>query len=241
MRRFSQGGRVLYTKNFSFTVVNLLIVLSLIGPLFDLYKMNQSLTGLILPFALSIGILNFTVFIVSWTIDRVFHWFEKRTKEKYSLYDWLGNPDNPITLKYKLSNMKEFTPENFKTNCRTVKNEILLELSELDDLKNYKKFLELKNNSPRFNSLLSSSQSIFIAVITASILTFLNLTDINYLKLIISYFFLLLSAISLITAIDYMSKAMDRDKILLLLVEECIQEKENEVLQNYYSQVLPMG
>ncbi|MDN7244660.1 hypothetical protein [Planococcus shenhongbingii] len=221
----------MYTKKYGFIVINILIILSLIGPLFNLYKMNQNIKDLILTFVLSMAMLNLIIFIVSWTIDRVFQWFEKRTKEKYSLYEWLGNPVNPITLKNKLSTMKEFTPENFKGNCRTVKNEILLELSELDDLNNYKKFLELKNKSPRFNSLLSSSQSIFIATITASILTFLNLTEISYFKLIISYFFLIVSAIALITAIDYMSKAMDRDKILLLLVDECIKEKENEMAQ----------
>jgi len=73
---------------------------------------------------------------------------------------------------------------------------------------------------------LSSTQTIFIAAITSSLITFLNFTNLSGLKMFISYIFFLVFFVGLMNTIDFMSKAIDRDKLLLILVNECIQEKE---------------
>lgn len=226
-----EGGRALKLK-YIFLAVNALLVLASIGPLYNLHVSGMSIKNLILVFIIFIVVINISSFLIFWIIDKIYQRFEKRAAEKFSVYHWLGNPVNPITLKDSLSNIKEFTPENFQHNCSIVKEKILSQLSEAEELRaeelrSYKRFLDLKNESPRLTSLLSSFKTILIAIITATILTFLNFNEFSYTTFAISYFVLIISAGTLLVSIDYMSKTVDRDKLLLVLVNECIEETEN--------------
>lgn len=187
----------------------------------------MSIKNLVLVFIIFTAVINISAFLIFWIIDKIYQRFEKRAAEKFSVYHWLGNPVNPISLKDSLSNIKEFTPENFQHNCSIVKEKILSQLSEAEELRSYKRFLDLKNESPRLTSLLSSFKTILIAIITATILTFLNFNEFSYTTFAISYFVLIISAGTLLVSIDYMSKTVDRDKLLLVLVNECIEEIEN--------------
>lgn len=187
----------------------------------------MSFKSLLWPFIIFIVLMNGSVFLIFWTIDKIYQRFEKRAAEKLSIYHWLGNPTNPITLKDSLSNIKDFTPEKFRHNCNIVKAAILSQVGESEELRSYKRFLDLKNKSLRLTSLLSSFKTILIAIITATFLTFLNFSEFSYMTFIISYFVLIISACTLLVSIDYMSKTVDRDKLLLMLVNECIEEVEH--------------
>lgn len=147
----------------------------------------MSLKSLVLPFIIFTAVINISVFLIFWIIDKIYQRFEKRAAEKFSMYHWLGNPANPITLKDSLSNVKDFTPEKFQHNCSIVKETIVSQLGEAEDLRSYKRFLDLKNESPRLTSLLSSFKTILIAIITATILTFLNFSEFSYMTFTISY------------------------------------------------------
>lgn len=214
-----------------FLAVNTLVVISSIRPLYDLQGSGMSLKSLALPFIIFTALINISVFLIFWTIEKVYQRFEKRAAEKFSIYHWLGNPANPITLKDSLSNIKDFTPEKFQHNCSIVKETILSQIVESEELRSYKRFLDLKNESPRLTSLLSSFKTILIAIITATILAFLNFSEFSYMTFAISYFVLIISAGTLLVSIDYMSKTVDRDKLLLMLVNECIEESEQSSAQ----------
>lgn len=212
--------------------INALLIVALIVSIFDPNKIDMSIKATLIFFIIFAASMNVFGLVFYWIMENINQRFEKRAAEKFSIYHWLGNPENPITLKAELSGIKEFKPEKFKDNCEIVKKEINKELKELEDLKSYKKFLILKNDSPRLTSLLSSLKTILIAIITASILTFLNLAEFSFMAFMSSYFFLVISGITLLASIDYMSKAIDRHKLLLILISECIEDKERELTLN---------
>jgi hypothetical protein len=204
------------------------IYLLLIGSptLVGLYFKGKSILYILGVLCVALIILNSVIILMNFIIDKVYRWYEKRSKEKYNLYEWLGNPHQPISYYTEFSSIINFDPKNFNDNCEIIKKKILSEATNITELKSFKKYLELKTQSPRFASILSSSQSIFISVITSSLITLLNFMDSKGHKLVISYIFLFLFTIGLFKLIDTISKAIDRDKLLLILVKECLEEPE---------------
>ncbi len=227
-----EGGRFLKNKRNAYLIINIILFLISINPLWQSYLDNIKLIEIVLAYLLIAIIFNIMIFASDYLSNKIFNWYEKRLKAKYTLYEWLGHPYPSIDIKKRLSDKKNFTVEEFEENCNMIKKEISLELRDLKGWKSYKKYLELKINSPRFPSLLSSSQSILIALIGAAVITFLNFSDKSNIQLVISYFFLLIAGVGLAKAIDLWSSIIDRDRFLLVLVNEYIEEKENEILQN---------
>lgn len=193
----------------------------------DLYINGKNIISIVSPVIVVLIFVNFSIMIIEFLFNKLIKWYEKRTAEKYNFYEWLGNPHHPISFYEEFSSKKDFETYNFRENCKIIKEKILQEMIDLNELKGYKIFLELKTQSPRLNSLLSSSQTILIAVIVSTLITFLNFSDIKINKLIVSYMILIIFGVGLLKMIDFMSKAIDRNKLLLILVNECIQEKES--------------
>lgn len=229
---YFEGGRFLRNKRNTYLIINIILFVICIDPLWQSYLDDIKLIEIVLAYLLIAAFINVMIFASDYLSNKIFNWYEKRSKAKYSLYEWLGYPYPSIDIKKRLSDKKNFTLEEFEENCKIIKKEISLELRDLEGWKSYKKYLELKIDSPRFSSLLSSSQSILIAVIGAAVITFLNVSDKSNTQLVISYIFLFIAGIGLAKVIDLWSSKIDRDRFLLVLVNEYIEEKEKEVLQN---------
>lgn len=190
----------------------------------ELWNINGTITSLLINVGIISIVLNLLVFIVGVFVDKFFEWFDKKEKERYSFYDWMGNPEDPLDLLNKYSDKKVFSKTDFVGNCNILKQTILEEMDTIEKLKAYRNFLELKTNSPKWNTLMSAFQTILIAVITAALITFLNFIHVEKELLIISYIVAIVFILSLSKAIAFYSSKIDRNKLLLLLVTECIEE-----------------
>lgn len=194
----------------------------------DLYLKAENIKELILICVTFFLLVNLLIFIIDFSFNKFFSWYDKHTSEKYNFYQWMGNPQPPIMFYEEFSSFKNFEHNKFVENCNRIKEKMLRDLPEQSDLKGFRTFLELKTSSPRLTSLLGSMQTILIAVITSSLITTLNFTNWSVWKFIISYILFLIFFVGLIRVIDFISKTIDRNKLLLVLVNECIQEKENQ-------------
>lgn len=166
-------------------------------------------------------------FLVTKLLDKLFIWIDKRKMDKYSLYEWSGEP---IWLEFheQLSSIKEFNPKNLSENYEKIKEEIKKSFNNRKQLNAFKIYLEVKCESTRLNSLLNSTQAIFVALITFSLVTIVNFTELTQMK---SIFFIVVFVVvwfGLLMVIDFVSKQIDRNKVLLKLVSECLEEKESK-------------
>lgn len=166
-------------------------------------------------------------FILDFLFSKYFDWYDKREKEKYNFYEWIGKPDSPLDLQSFFENKKDFARADFIGNCKLIKDTISYQMDSLEKLQGYKRFLELQTSSPRPNTLMNASQTILIAVITAALITFLNFDDVRVLMLIVSYFIAMIFVVGLLKAIDFYSSKIDRNRLLLVLVNECIEEYDS--------------
>ncbi|QUG40559.1 hypothetical protein KD050_14805 [Psychrobacillus sp. INOP01] len=215
-------------KRYQYLVLNILLLFFMVFNVLDLYSKAENIKELILAFIAFFLLFNLFLFIINFSFNKFFNWYDKHTAEKYNFYQWMGDPHPPIKFYEEFSSIKNFEHNKFIENCNRIKEKMLRDLPELSDLKGFRTFLELKSASPRLTSLLSSMQTILIAVITSSLITTLNFTKWSVLKFILSYILFLIFFVGLMKVIDYISKSIDRNKLLLVLVNECIQEKENQ-------------
>ncbi|MDY7044415.1 hypothetical protein RVS70_09380 [Virgibacillus sp. M23] len=213
-------------KRYMYLFANIYMILITVPYILEMYLEDKRIINIILFTVLCVVSINLLVFLSYYLLEKAFNKLEKRSKEKYNLYDWLGNPKSPINLYGKFSKWKGFDSKNFKENCTYLKDEIKKQTKTVEGLKDYKKYLEIKNSSPRLTTLLNSSQTIIIAVITSSLITFLNFTDKKTSSLFLSYFTFIIFLIGLGIVINFMSNEIERNKLLLVLVNECISEEE---------------
>lgn len=216
----------MFKRIYWYLAVNIFVIINSIWNWNELY-LSEEINHPYLFFIFTFIVLNLIIYVLDVIYEKVFTWYEKRTNEKYSFYDWIGNPEPPIKMYNEFSNKRDFVAMDFEGNYQILKNKILYDLSTKQKLKNYKKYLELQSNSPRLTALLSSLQTILIAVITGALVTFLTFTEINGWRFFISYFIALAFFVGLLKAIDFMSTAIDRNRFLLLIVDDCIEEFEN--------------
>lgn len=212
-------------------MANILLLIYTAYKMLDLYMKNENIKESILSLFAVILLFNLFLLTIDFLFNKFFSWYDKHSAEKYNFYQWMGDPHPPIKFYEEFSSIKKFEHDKFVHNCNRIKEKILRDLPELNDLKGFRTFLELKSASPKLTSLLSSFQTILIAVITSSLVTALNFTKWSQVKIFLSYILFLIFFVGLMKTIDFISKAIDRDKLLLVLVNECIQEKENQVVK----------
>lgn len=186
---------------------------------------------------IKLQIINYVILIIGTNIiisivyflgekfsDKLFVWLDKRKMKKYSLYEWAGDP---IWLEFheQLSSIKEFNPKSLIDNYERIKKEIKKSFDSPKKLNAFKIYLEVKCESPRLNSLLNSTQSIFIALITFSLVTLVNFSELTQIKSLFFIFIFIIVWFGLLMVIIYMSQQIDMNKVLLKLVCECIEEE----------------
>lgn len=185
----------------------------------------------IINYVILFSVTNVIFIIIQFSItklmDKFFIWIDKRKMDKYSLYEWSGEP---IWLDFhtQLSSIKDFDPKSLSDNYERIKEEIKKTFNTSKKLTAFKIYLEVKCESTRLNSLLNSTQSIFVALITFSIVTLVSYTELTQMKSVVFIIIFLIVWFGLLMVIDYVSKLIDRNKVLLKLVNECLIEKNSK-------------
>lgn len=206
----------------------------------ELYDLNRSILSMIISMGIVFVISNMLLFILDLLFSKYFNWNERREKEKYNFYDWMGHPESPLNLQSIYKDTKDFSRTDFVGNCKLIKETILKEMDTLDKLRGYKRFLELQTNSPRLNTLMNASQTVIIAIITAALISLINFSNTNMSQFMISYFVAIILFVGLFKSINFYSSMIDRHRFLLLLVNECIEEQlsSNVSTNNAYFHLL---
>jgi len=189
---------------------------------------NKDIKIQIISYVLLFIVTNVVViiaqFLVAKLFDKLFAWVDKKKMDKYSLYEWSGEP---IWLDFyeQLSSIKDFDPKFLNRNYEKIKAEIKKSFNNSEELNAFKLYLEVRCESPRLNSLLNSTQAIFVALITFSLVTLVNFNELTQMK---SFFYIIIFIIvwvGLLKVIGQVSTQIDRNKVLLKLVHECIEEE----------------
>lgn len=167
------------------------------------------------------------LFLIEKVMRRVFNYFfnkyEKRRMKNYNLFEWLGESKS-IELYGNLASIKEFDRTNFIDSFNRVKGEIKKEFNNEGKLEALRILLEIKVESPRLTMLPTVTITILIAIITSSIISFVNgiisfaVTGVIYEVIFMIVMFVLLMAI------NFFSEEIDKHKLLLKLVIECLNE-----------------
>jgi ABC-type multidrug transport system fused ATPase/permease subunit len=169
-------------------------------------------------------IVNVFVWIIHLVVEKVSLWFEKKRQKTYSLLTWLGETNVALDLYDDLSSIKTFNPEKFFNNYELTKQKIKERFTTINELKAFKHYLEIKTTSQKFTALFSSTQSILVAIIIPSVITTVNFTVTNSKTILINTIVFYVFWIILLNAIDFIGKELDKIKVLLKLVNECIDE-----------------
>ncbi|WP_316572946.1 hypothetical protein [Neobacillus sp. YIM B06451] len=170
-------------------------------------------------------IINIFIWFIYIVIDKFFYWHDKRKQRNYSLMEWLGDTNVNVNLYEELTKIKDFNREAFNHNYQIVKQKIKEQFSTIKDLKGFKHYLELRINSQKYISILNSTQAILIAIIIPTILALLNFKEISSITSSINIVLFFIFWTILLSAIDFFARQMDLVKVLLRLVNECIEEK----------------
>jgi hypothetical protein len=169
-------------------------------------------------------IVNVFVWSIHMVVEKVSLWFEKKRQKNYSLLTWLGETNVALDLYDDLSAVKTFNPEKFFNNYELTKQKIKQRFSTINELKAFKHYLEIKTSSQKFTALFSSTQSILVAIIIPSVITTVNFTVTNSKTILINSIVFYVFWIILLNAIDFIGKELDKIKVLLKLVNECIDD-----------------
>ncbi|MFE4077030.1 hypothetical protein [Peribacillus sp. YIM B13477] len=207
----------------SYIGINLLMIVMSILNFLLTKSQNESIVELIRPLIMVLLLINLLIWIAGFAQRKIDNWLEKRRQKNYSLLTWLGDTNVSLDLFDDLSNIKTFNHEDFYKNYMMVKNKIKEYFPTNNQLKGLKFYLETRNESSKFNAIFKSTQTILIAIIIPSILTMINFSLKNstiFLSTItfVAFWFLLLRAI------DSMGKETDKMKVMLRLVNGCIEE-----------------
>ncbi|MDM5337375.1 hypothetical protein QUF84_09125 [Fictibacillus enclensis] len=154
-------------------------------------------------------------------------------KKKKNLYYWMGNPQDPYSLYTELSNYYDYNYEDFYGNCEVIKK-IISQIVPPTQLKQYKKYLEYRNKSTHMDLLMKVAIPFFLAIITAAVISMLSFLDknpsmINYLN---NFGVLVIGFIGLKRVISFNTFEENRNRLLLLIISELIEEDEEKRLKS---------
>lgn len=169
-------------------------------------------------------IVNLLIWLLHFLVDKGFTWFEKRKQRRYSLYTWLGDTSISLELYNELESIKTFNPTNFHENYELTKQKILQYYKTVDELRGLKHHLEIQTSSQKYTSLFNTTQTILLGLIIPILLTIFNFKDITSMTSSVNSVLFLIIWLTLLNSIDFMANQIDKKKVLLRLVNECIDE-----------------
>ncbi len=214
---------------FSYIAINFLIILYLVIAFYKGIQSGFLVINLIIVSLIIVCLFNLIFFVIEKLLNKLLEYlikiYDKRKMKNYNLYEWMGEV-RWIKLLDEISNIKEFDKDILHSNYQLIKIEIEKEYDSKEKLNSLKMYLETIVESPRLTVLNTVTQTLLMALITTSIINFLNgifKSNVNsmwYLAVVFVVWIILL------VSIMYISKQIDRNKLFLKLVLDCISEKE---------------
>lgn len=169
-------------------------------------------------------IINFLTWLIHFSVDKGLTWFEKKKQSKYSLFTWLGDTNISLELYNELESIRSFNPANFHENYEITKNKINQHYRTVDELLGLKHYLEIQTGSQKFTALFNTTQTILLGVIIPTVITIFNLKHFTSITGSVNVFLFLILWLMLLNGIEFMANQTDKKKVLLRLVNECINE-----------------
>ncbi|WP_303985230.1 hypothetical protein [Niallia circulans] len=156
-------------------------------------------------------------------IDYILRKYDQRKMKNYNMLEWMGEAIW-LDLYHDLAKKKVFDRHNISNNYNDIKEIVKEKYKSEKELRSLELYLEVRNESQVLKTLNTVTQTTLVAIITSSLVSFMNgmitLKSSGVIYLVI----FMVVWIMLMIAINYFSKEMSKDKLLLKLVKECISE-----------------
>ncbi len=210
------------------TVMSLLVLITSLQKV-NFTKINiLSVTQYLVTLLITLVIINFLTWLIHIIVEKGLTWYEKRKQRSYSLLTWLGDTNIVLDLYSDLQEVKSFNPAKFHDNYELTKQKIKQYYPSDMELKGFKYYLETQTSSQKYTSILNTTQTILLGIIVPTVLTIFNFK--NFTPTIVSLNALLFIVfwLILLNGIVFMSNQIDKMKVLLRLVNECIEETPQE-------------
>lgn len=156
-------------------------------------------------------------------VDYILSKYEQRKMKNYNMLEWMGEAIW-LDLYNDLAKKKEFDRHNINDNYNTIKAIVKEKYKSEKELRSLELYLEVRNESPVFKTLNTVTQTTLVALITSSLVSFINGMITFESSGVIYLIIFMVVWVMLMIAINYFSKEMSKDKLLLKLVKECISE-----------------
>ncbi|MDG5470528.1 hypothetical protein P6709_02135 [Jeotgalibacillus sp. ET6] len=174
-----------------------------------------------------IGLNIFLIFLekfLDYIMIKSSRYFETKNKKNTNLLEWSGQTDIWIKTFNDISKIKNFEKNDIHLNYIVIKRIIKRRYPTKLELNSLKNYLSIKVKSPLLSALNTSTQTIFLALITSSLIAFFttisNSSEFKYIYLILFIIFWF----ALLSALKFISIQISKYELLLLLVSETIDE-----------------
>lgn len=219
-------------RKISYLIVNFYILTILIITIYKVINDGVTLLNLIIKAIIVLAVSNILLLVFEKLLTKIINYaikiFNKKKMKRYSLFEWMGET-KWLDLMDNLSNKKGFSNNDIHENYQLIKKEIRSIYNNIDKLKSLKIYLEVITESPKLTILNSVTQTILLAIITTSIIGYINglMTLKNHIYLYL--FVVILVWFVLLASISFINKEINKNKLLLKLVLECLTEDEKKI------------
>ncbi|PAD85465.1 hypothetical protein CHH55_23325 [Niallia circulans] len=156
-------------------------------------------------------------------IDYILSKYDQRKMKNYNMLEWMGEAIW-LDLYNDLAKKKVFDRHNISNNYNDIKEIVKEKYKSETELRSLELYLEVRNESQVLKTLNTVTQTTLVALITSSLVSFMNGMITFKSSGVIYLVIFMVVWIMLMIAINYFSKEMSKDKLLLKLVKECISE-----------------
>lgn len=214
-------------QKYQHILLSLLVVILWVIQIINVGLPKENRLEIIIVLCVALLVINIFIGLINLIADKIMDWHDKRRQKKYSLLTWIGDTNVNLKLYKELDEIKNFNHDNFHENYHLVKSKIKEHFPTKDNLLAFRLYIETRNGSTKFSALFSSTQTILIAIIIPAVLTAVNFASISSTQHLISIIVFLVFWILLLKAIDFMGKEFDKTKVMLRLINECIDDFDN--------------
>lgn len=181
----------------------------------------------IMIIVVTLVIVNFLTWLIHFAVEKGLTWFEKRKQKNYSMLTWLGDTNVYLDLYNDLQNEKTFDRAKFHDNFEFIKQKIRQHYDTVKELRGLKDYLEMQTTSQKYTAIFSTTQTILLGIIVPTVLTIFNFKNFTPSSVSLNAILFLVFWLILLNGIEFMSNQIDKMKVLLRLVKECIDEDIN--------------
>ncbi|QFF98880.1 hypothetical protein PB01_08560 [Psychrobacillus glaciei] len=161
----------------SYACFNLIFIYICVLAFYKGFQEGISIIFLSLATIITILLINLMIYIFdkisSKLFDLIIKMYNKRKMKNFNLFEWIGET-KWLKLYDTLKDIKEFDNNSIHDNFKKIKKEINKEFNSKEKLKSFKLYLEVIVESPKLIILNTVIQTLLLAVITTSLINYIN-------------------------------------------------------------------